>query len=139
MGNTYLNRKEGLEFGLAIAALVRNNLAKDLKTALFFNTILDKCTDVYRLEQVIIYVRDNTGDKVLTKFVGIDNVIRADADQLFEIILKKLDEEYHWKPPAVPLTGSEFEWNYWAVIVRTNQMTRTLLSNLLKIAKSFGF
>ena len=31
------------------------------------------------------------------------------------MILKKLDEAYHWKPPIVPLTGSEFEWNNWAV------------------------
>ena len=40
VGNTYLNRKQGLEFGLAIADLLRNNLAKDFKTALFLNTIL---------------------------------------------------------------------------------------------------
>ena len=42
VGNTYLNRKQGLEFGLAIADLLRNNLAKDFKTALFLNTILDE-------------------------------------------------------------------------------------------------
>ena len=56
VGNTYLNRKQGLEFGLAIADLLQNNLAKDIKTALFFNTMLDGCTNVYHLEQVIIYV-----------------------------------------------------------------------------------
>ena len=115
VGNTYLNRKQGLEFGLTIADLLRNNLAKDFKTALFFNTILDECTYVHRLEQVIIYVRYSKLGKVFTKFVGIDNVICANADQLFEMILKKLDEAYHWKPPLVPLTGSEFEWNNWAV------------------------
>ena len=31
------------------------------------------------------------------------------------MILKKLDETYHWKLPLAPLTGSEFEWNNWAV------------------------
>ena len=31
------------------------------------------------------------------------------------MILKELDEAYHWKPPLVPLTGSEFEWNNWAL------------------------
>ena len=41
VSNTYLNRKQGLQFGLAIADLLRNNLAKDFKTDLFFNTILD--------------------------------------------------------------------------------------------------
>ena len=65
--------------------------------------ISDECTDMYCLEQVIIYVRYTKGSKVFTKFVGIDNVIRANADQLFEMILKKLDEAYHWKPPLVPL------------------------------------
>ena len=31
------------------------------------------------------------------------------------MIVKKLDEAYHWKPPLVPLTGSEFKWNNWAI------------------------
>ena len=31
------------------------------------------------------------------------------------MILKELDETYHLKPPLVPLTGSEFEWNNWAL------------------------
>ena len=115
VGNTYLNRKPGLELGLTIADLLWNNLAKDFKTALSFNTILDECTDVYHLEQVIIYVQYSKRGKVFTKFVGIDNVTCGNADQLFEIILKKLDEAYHWKPPLVPLTGSEFEWNNWAL------------------------
>ena len=70
---------------------------------------------MYHLEQVIIYVQYSKRGKVFTKFVGIDNVTRGNADQLFEIILKKLDEAYHWKPPLVPLTGSEFEWNNWAL------------------------
>ena len=56
VSNTYLNRKQGFEFGLAIADLLQNNLAKDFKTALFFNTVLDECTDVSHLEQIIIYV-----------------------------------------------------------------------------------
>lgn len=115
VGNTYLNRKQGLEFGVAIADLLRDKLANDFKTSLFFNTILDECTDVYRLEQVIIYVRYAKRGKTFTKFVGIDNVIRANADQLFEMILKKLEESYHWKPPPIPLTGSEFDWNGWAI------------------------
>ena len=102
-------------FGLTIADLLQNNLAKDFKTALSFNTILDECTDVYHLEQVIIYVQYSKRGKELTKFVGIDNVTCANADQLFEMIFKKLDEAYHWKPPLAPLTGSDFEWNNWAL------------------------
>ena len=70
---------------------------------------------MYRLEQVIIYVGYSKRGEVFTKFVGIDSVIGAHADKLFEMILTKLDEIYHWKPPLVPLTGSEFEWNNWAV------------------------
>ena len=56
VSNTYLNRNQGLEFGLAMADLLRSNLAKDFKTTLFFNRILDECTDMQRLEQAIIYV-----------------------------------------------------------------------------------
>ena len=70
---------------------------------------------MYRLDQVIIYVRYSNRGKVFTKFVRIDNVIRVNADQLFEVIFKKIDEAYHWKSPLVPLTGSESEWNNWAV------------------------
>ena len=29
--------------------------------------------------------------------------------------MKKLNETYHWKPPLVPLTGSEFKCNNWTV------------------------
>ena len=63
---------------------------------------------------IIIYVGYSKQGKVFTKSVGIDNVTCANADQLFEKILKKIDEAYHWKP-LVPLTGSEFKWNNWAV------------------------
>ena len=56
VSNTYLNRNQGLEFGLAMADLLRSNLAKDFKTTLFFNRVLDECTDIQHLERVIIYV-----------------------------------------------------------------------------------
>ena len=56
VGNTYPNRNQGLEFGFAMADLLRSNLAKDFKTTLLFNTVLDECTDMQRLEQAIIYV-----------------------------------------------------------------------------------
>ena len=42
VGNTYLNRKQGLEFSLAIANL-QKRLAKAFKAVLFFNTIFDEC------------------------------------------------------------------------------------------------
>ena len=77
--------------------------------------ILDECTNMYRLEQVTIYVQCSKRGKVFTQFVRIDNVICVHADQLIEMILKKIDEAYHWEPPLLPLTGSEFEWNNWAV------------------------
>ena len=35
VGNTYLNRKQGLELGLAIANVLRNNLPKILKQPYF--------------------------------------------------------------------------------------------------------
>ena len=100
-GKTCINRKEGLEFVLAIADLLWSNLGRDFKTALFFNAILDECTDNYRLEQAIVYVQYSKRGKVFTKLVGIDNVIRANTDQLFEMIWKKLDEPYHGKHPQV--------------------------------------
>ena len=50
------------------------------------------------------------------------------------MILKKLDEAYRWKPPLVLLTGSEFEWNNWAIHESEGESDdEALLSNLLKI------
>ena len=63
---------------------------------------------------IIIYVGYSKQGKIFTKSVGIDNVTCANADQLFEKILKKIDEAYHQKP-LVPLIGSEFQWNNWAI------------------------
>ena len=56
VSNTYLNRNQRLEFGLAMADLLQSNLAEDFKTTLFFNTVYDECTDMHRLEQAITYV-----------------------------------------------------------------------------------
>ena len=92
-----------------------SNLPKDFKTALFFKISLDECTGVNRLEQFIIYVRYSKPGKVFTKFVGINNVTHSNADELFKMILKILNEAYHWKPPVIALNGSGFEWNNWAV------------------------
>ena len=40
VGNTYLNRKQRLEFGLAMAGLLRSNLAKNLKKLYFLTRFL---------------------------------------------------------------------------------------------------
>ena len=71
VSNTYLNRNQGLEFGLAMADLLRSNLAKDFKTTLFFNKVLDECTDMHRLEQAITYVCYSKRGKVYTNFVKV--------------------------------------------------------------------
>ena len=58
----------------------------------------------------------------------------ASADQLFEMVLKKLDEAYHWKPLLITLTGLEFEWNNCAVHESEEESDDGgLLLNLLKI------
>ena len=68
---------------------------------------------MYHLEQVIVYAWYSKQGTVFTKFVSIDNGICANADQLLEMNLKKIDEAHYWKPLLIPLTGSKFEWNNW--------------------------
>ena len=109
IGNTYLNRKQGLEFGIVIATTIRNKISIEFSQANFFNAIVDECTDVYRMEQVILYVRYSIRGKVCYRFVSIDNVIRANAEQLFEMILKMFKSAFNWHPPDVPLTDSPFD------------------------------
>ena len=50
------------------------------------------------------------------------------------MVLKKLDEAYHWKPLLITLTGLEFEWNNCAVHESEEESDDGgLLLNLLKI------
>ena len=113
IGSTYLNRKQGLEFGVSIAKMLQEKQCDEFHKALFFSIILGECTDVYRIEQVISYIRYSRRGKIVTNFMCIDNVIRATAEQLFEMLLSMLKSQFKWVPPEVPLTGSPFDWDAW--------------------------
>ena len=105
IGTTYLNRKQGLEFGISIAKMLQEKQCDEFHKALFFSIILDEFTDVYRMEQVISYIRYSRRGKIVTNFMSIDNVIRATAEQLFEMLLSMLKPQFKWVSPEVPLTG----------------------------------
>ena len=62
---------------------------------------------MYRIEQVIIYVRYSKRGKEFIKYVGIDNVIRANADQL-------IFEKIRW---GISLEASSRTFNWFRIRV----------------------
>ena len=60
----------------------------------------DESTDVYNLEQVIAYIRFSIRGKVYTKFLGLESVIRANAEQITNVLFKMLSKTLCWVPPV---------------------------------------
>ena len=106
IGNTYHTRMAGLEFARAIDRVFMDEFKCEFNKANFFCIILDESTDVYRLEQCVLYLRYSIKGNISTRFVAIDNVTRPNAVQLTELIFKMLTNYLSWSPPDVVL-GSE--------------------------------
>ena len=109
IGNTYLNRRKCMEFSNAIASLEIRKFQNLFKNAKFFTTIVDESTDIYRLEKVITFIRFAVRGKIHTKFLGIDDVIRANSVQITDCILRLLKNILNWTPPTKVLTDTLFE------------------------------
>ena len=68
VGTTYLNRKAAMEFRSAISKCEIDKLRALFRECKFYSLILDESTDVYRLEQCIVYIRFSIRGKIYTKF-----------------------------------------------------------------------
>ena len=112
IGSTYLNRKQGLEFGISIANMLQEKQCDEFQKALFFSIILDECTDVYRMEQVISHIRYSRRGKIVTNFMSIDNVIGNCRAAVRDVIIH-VKISIQVGSPEVPLTGSPFDWYAW--------------------------
>ena len=92
IGNTYLNRMSAMEFSYAIAAVEVEKFRELFSRTKFFSLMCDESTDVYNLEQVIAYIRFSIRGKVYTKFLGLESVIRANAEQITNVLFKMLSK-----------------------------------------------
>ena len=107
IGNTYLNRMSGIEIARAIDQVSLEALRKEFESARFFSIILDEATDIYRLEQLILYMRYSVNGAVSTRLIGIDNVTRPTAQLLTEKIFELLKYYLKWQPPENPIQINE--------------------------------
>ena len=99
VGTTNLNRKAAMEFSIAITKCEIDKLRALFRECKFFSLILDESTDVYRLEQCIVYIRFSIRGKIYTKCLHIDCVVRPNAEQLTDCVISMLNNILEWIPP----------------------------------------
>ena len=80
IGSTYRNDKTCKDFVKAIAASERNETLLMLEKVPFLSMIADGATDSSHKEGEIRYVRFALHGEVITKFVGLKNIGKANAD-----------------------------------------------------------
>ena len=88
-----------MEFRVAITQTEVSKLRAKFKKDKFFSLVLDEATDVYRLEQCIAYIRFSVRGEILTKFLGINSVVRPNAEQITDCIISMLQKTLMWSPP----------------------------------------
>ena len=116
IGNTYKTRQDAMERSYAITSIEVNKLRSLFYNSNFFSIITDESTDVYRLEQVIAFIRFSKRGAVMTKFLGIDDVIRPNAEQITSRLLSLLKTVLNWKPPEHVLVEPELQDEEVAVL-----------------------
>ena len=57
IGASYLNRKKAMEFSISITECETEDLQSLCQNCKFFSIVVDESTDVYRLEQCIVFIR----------------------------------------------------------------------------------
>ena len=88
-----------MEFSIEISKCEIDKLRALFQECKFFCLILDESTDVYRLEQCIVYNRFSIRGKMYTKFLHIDYVVRPNAEQLTDCVISMLNNILEWIPP----------------------------------------
>ena len=64
---------------------------------MFFS--LDESTDVFRLEQCRAFIRFSIRGEIFTKYLDVNSVVRPNAEQITECILKMMEKNLNWFPP----------------------------------------
>ena len=102
VGQTYTNEKACVAFIHYIANTERKITTEILENAPFFSLISDGSTDSSRQEAEILYVRAAHQGHVKTRFVGIKNVAKADADGIVHAVKQLMNNSYSdWQAKIV--------------------------------------
>ena len=131
IGNTYLNRMSAMEFSYAIAAVEVEKFRELFSRTKFFSLMCDESTDVYNLEQVIAYIRFSIRGKVYTKFLGLESVIRANAEQITNVLFKMLSKTLCWVPPVDVIKPVEVSDVFMHIEGDENNIIETVDENLI--------
>ena len=131
IGNTYLNRMSTMEFSYAIAAVEVEKFRELFSRTKFFSLMCDESTDVYNLEHVIAYIRFSIRGKVYMKFLGLESVIRANAEQITNILFKMLSKTLCWVPPVDVIKPVEVSDVFMHVEDDENNIIETVDENLI--------
>lgn len=111
LGETYRNKVEARVFLHYIADMERKKIEDRLGKAKFISIMSDGSTDSAVKEQEMVYVRSSVGGKIESKFVGIDAVDKADAENITKAIkdvMDKVSQQWDWdvKLVAVATDGA---------------------------------
>ena len=99
VGTSYLNRKKAMEFSIAITQCEIRELQALFSKCTFFTLVMDESTDVFRLEQCIAFIRFSIRGEIFTKYLDVNSVVRPNAEQITECILKMMEKNLNWFPP----------------------------------------
>ena len=113
IGASYLNRKKAMEFSISITECEMEDLQSLFQKCKFFSIVVDESTDVYRLEQCVVFIRFNIRGEIYTKFPDINSVVHPNAEQITDSIMSMLNRTVEWIPPDVEnvLSDDLFEQN----------------------------
>ncbi|XP_049892465.1 zinc finger protein 862-like isoform X1 [Epinephelus moara] len=109
VGKTYRNKVEARVFLHYIADMERKKIEDRLGRAKFISIMSDGSTDSAVKEQEMVYVRSSVGGKIESKFVGIDAVDKADAENITKAIkdvMDKVSQQWEVKLVAVATDGA---------------------------------
>ncbi|XP_070547018.1 zinc finger protein 862-like [Ptychodera flava] len=105
IGTMYRNDKRCQEFVNAIASKERYDISCEVSTVRFISVICDGATDSFHREAEVCYLRACHMGTVSTKFIGIKNIPKADADGIVHAVSKLLSSclgnEDMWKQKLV--------------------------------------
>ncbi|XP_028439583.1 zinc finger protein 862-like [Perca flavescens] len=85
-GSTYVNRKQARVFIKHIAAAERKTIQSKIAAAKFLSIMSDGSTDTALMEQEMLYTRLCNRGKVEVHFVGIQDVEKADGENIAQAI-----------------------------------------------------
>jgi hypothetical protein len=98
IGQTYHNDKAAAKFVEYIAKQARSTTAKLIQEGSFLSLISDGSTDTSWQEAEILYARISCKGQVITRFIGIRNLEKADANSITMAVNSMMSETCeHWQ------------------------------------------